>query len=55
MSKLKSFITECKRVLKITKKPRMEEFGNIVKISALGMLMIGAIGFLLFIIREIIM
>lgn len=55
MSKLKSFVTECKRVLKVTKKPSGEEFGNIVKISALGMLVIGAIGFLLFIIREVLM
>ncbi len=53
MKKLKSFIIECKRVLKVTKKPDSEEFKTIVKISGLGVLLIGAIGFILFIFKEI--
>lgn len=53
MGKLKSFVIECKRVLKVTKKPDAEEFKTIVKISALGMLVIGAIGFILFVFREL--
>ena len=51
---LKSFITECKRVLKVTKKPDSLEFKTIFKVSGLGMLLIGTIGFLLIIIKEII-
>jgi protein transport protein SEC61 subunit gamma-like protein len=54
ISKLKTFIIECKRVLTITKKPDAEEFKTIVKISGLGMLVIGAVGFILFIIKELI-
>jgi protein transport protein SEC61 subunit gamma and related proteins len=54
MTRLKTFITECKRVLKLTKKPSNEEFSTIVKISALGMLFIGAIGFILTVFRNII-
>ncbi|MFH2021470.1 MAG: protein translocase SEC61 complex subunit gamma [archaeon] len=53
MQKLKSFALECQRVLKVTKKPTGEEFKNIVKISGLGALVLGAIGFILFIIKEI--
>ncbi|MEK6916447.1 MAG: protein translocase SEC61 complex subunit gamma [Nanoarchaeota archaeon] len=52
LNKLKSFIIECKRVLQVTKKPDGTEFMNIFKISGIGVLLIGAIGFLLFIIRE---
>ena len=43
--KLKSFGLECKRVLQVTKKPTMPEFKAIVKVTALGMLVIGLIGF----------
>ena len=43
--KLKSFIGECLRVLRVTKKPDAIEFKTIVKVSGLGILIIGAIGF----------
>ena len=38
---------EYNRVLKITKKPDMEEFQTIVKITGLGIIIIGFIGFLI--------
>ena len=43
--KLKSFAIECKRVLILTKKPTKEEFRTIVKITGLGMILVGLIGF----------
>ena len=43
--KIKSFIGECFRVLKVTKKPDAIEFKTIVKVSGLGILIIGLIGF----------
>lgn len=49
----KSFIIECKRVLRITKKPTKEEFKTIVKASALGMAVIGGIGFLIHILYQV--
>jgi len=45
--KLKRFSLECYRVLKITKKPSKEEFSVIVKVSGIGMMIIGMIGFLI--------
>ncbi len=47
MKKLKKTFKEYIRVLKITKKPTSEEFKTIVKVSGLGMILIGFIGFLL--------
>ncbi|MBW3004596.1 protein translocase SEC61 complex subunit gamma, partial [Candidatus Woesearchaeota archaeon] len=44
-AKLKDFLRECKRVLKITKKPNSFEFKTIVKISGLGIIIIGLVGF----------
>ena len=43
--KTRSFTGECIRVLKITKKPDAIEFKTIVKVSGLGILIIGLIGF----------
>ena len=45
--KTKAFIQECIRVLKVTKRPDSTEFKTIVKVSGLGILAIGLIGFLI--------
>lgn len=50
--KLKNFYDQCIRVLKVTKKPNTQEFLTTAKISGLGLLVIGAMGFLLFVIKE---
>ena len=42
-----SFLVECKRVLQVTKKPTMPELKTIVKITGLGILAIGALGFII--------
>lgn len=45
--KFKGFVKECARVLMITRKPSNMEFKTIVKVSGLGMLLIGFIGFMI--------
>ncbi len=45
--KTKSYVKECRRVLKVTKKPNKEEFIAITKVTGLGMLVIGVIGFII--------
>ena len=50
----KNYLNECSRVLKVTKKPTMFEFKTIVKVSALGLLLIGFIGFAVFLIAKLI-
>ncbi|MBU2639387.1 MAG: protein translocase SEC61 complex subunit gamma [Nanoarchaeota archaeon] len=47
-TRFKSFITQCKRVFRVTKKPSKEEYRVIVKISGLGIAIIGVIGFLIY-------
>ena len=39
------FMQECLRVLRVTKKPDKTEFMTIVKMSGLGIAIIGLIGF----------
>ena len=46
-TKLKRGLIEYKRVLRATKRPDMQEFKTIVKISGIGILLIGLIGFLI--------
>lgn len=46
-SNIKRFAKECKRVLKLTKKPDATEFKTIVKVSGLGIMVIGIIGFII--------
>jgi len=48
--KIKNYI----RVLKITKKPKKKEFWGSAKITALGIAIIGFIGFLIYIIASLI-
>lgn len=53
-TRLKSFIIECRRVLQVTKKPTMVEFKTIVKVSGLGILIIGLVGFIIHMGRQLI-
>lgn len=54
LERIRRFITECKRVLRVTRKPDKQEFLIIVKISSIGMAVIGLIGFAVFFLKEII-
>ena len=53
--KIKHLLSEYGRVLRVTKKPTTEEFKTISKVSGLGILAIGLIGFILQLIRYMIM
>ena len=53
-TKLKDFWVQCKRVMRITKKPTKQEYWTIVKVSGLGIAAIGFIGFVFQIINQLI-
>jgi len=44
-SKLKSFVLQSKRVWHVLKKPSSMEFKTVAKVSAVGILVIGLVGF----------
>ncbi|MEA4956977.1 Protein translocase subunit SecE [bioreactor metagenome] len=48
------FFKECKRVLKVSKKPNREEYVNFSKVTAIGILIIGAVGFVIVLIFQLI-
>jgi protein transport protein SEC61 subunit gamma-like protein len=47
LNDLKSFFFKSKRVWHVLKKPTKEEFSMIAKVSALGILVIGLVGFMI--------
>jgi len=50
--KLKSFVKECYRVVQVTKKPTMVEFKTVVKVTGMGIIAIGLIGFVIAIVGQ---
>jgi protein transport protein SEC61 subunit gamma-like protein len=52
--KLKDFWVQCRRVMRITKKPSKEEYLTIVKVAGLGILVIGFIGFVFHLLNQLI-
>jgi protein transport protein SEC61 subunit gamma-like protein len=55
LSSIQSFVLQCSRVWRIMRKPSKEEFRSISKVSAIGLLVIGLIGFLVAIVVNILL
>ncbi|MBQ2612985.1 MAG: protein translocase SEC61 complex subunit gamma [Methanobrevibacter sp.] len=51
---LDKFVKDSKRVLKVSRKPDKAEYFDFAKITALGILVIGVIGFVMVIIGQLI-
>ena len=45
--KLQEHLKEYRRVIRLTKKPTKNEFWTIVKVSGIGLLLIGLLGFVI--------
>lgn len=54
IDKIKNFMSQIRRVLLISSKPDKEEFKQSAKITGIGMLIIGIVGFLVFMIFQLI-
>jgi protein transport protein SEC61 subunit gamma-like protein len=52
---LKTFILECKRVFTLTQKPSSQELKMIVKVTGLGMIAIGLIGLVVYLLQQALM
>jgi len=49
---IKSFLKQCERVIKVARKPNREEYLNFAKVTAIGIAIIGAIGFVIYAIAQ---
>ena len=54
-AKLRSFALECRRVLTVTKKPARDELTTIVKVSGIGIALIGLVGFALHLVNRLLL
>ncbi|RBQ23413.1 Protein translocase subunit SecE [Candidatus Methanobinarius endosymbioticus] len=48
------FFKECKRVLRVSKKPNREEYLNFSKVTAIGIAILGVIGFIIALVFQLI-
>ncbi|MFH1788428.1 MAG: protein translocase SEC61 complex subunit gamma [Candidatus Altiarchaeota archaeon] len=46
-------LSETKRILRLTRKPKKAEYGETAKITGLGIIVIGAMGFIVFLIAQL--
>ena len=46
-------ISETRRILRLTRKPKKSEYGESIKICGAGIIIIGTIGFLIFLMFQI--
>jgi protein transport protein SEC61 subunit gamma-like protein len=53
LGELKNFFEKSKRVWLVLKKPSRKEFESVAKISAIGILLLGTLGFLISIIIKL--
>jgi len=53
LNSTKSFFVKCKRVWSVLKKPSRKEFETIAKVSAIGVAILGVLGFLISMVMKI--
>jgi protein transport protein SEC61 subunit gamma and related proteins len=51
--RIKRFIKETMRVMRVTKRPNRQEYSSIVKVTGLGIAIIGVMGFLIFMVKQL--
>ncbi|MFA5259237.1 MAG: protein translocase SEC61 complex subunit gamma [Candidatus Pacearchaeota archaeon] len=54
LESLKSFVSQCVRVWHLLKRPTKTEFNSIAKVSAIGLALIGLMGFIIAAIMQLI-
>lgn len=51
---INKFVKDCRRVLKVSRKPDREEYFELAKIVSIGILIVGAIGFVMVLLGSLI-
>ena len=52
-NRVKKFIKEALRVIHITKKPTPEEYKSLLKVTAIGVAILGVLGFVVFLVKQL--
>jgi protein transport protein SEC61 subunit gamma-like protein len=49
---LREFLQNCKRLFQVARKPDQEEYLRVAKITGIGILLIGAVGFVIMLLKH---
>lgn len=52
-NRVKRFIKETLRVIHITKKPTPQEYKSLLKVTAIGIAILGVLGFVVFLVKQL--
>ncbi len=55
IERLKGFLSQSKRVFQITKKPSRQEYMAIVKVTGLGIIIIGLVGLVIKVVAQMVL
>ena len=50
---INGFLKQCERVLRVSKKPDAEEYKMVAKVTGIGIIIIGVIGFIITLISQL--
>ncbi|MDD6286180.1 MAG: protein translocase SEC61 complex subunit gamma [Methanosphaera sp.] len=50
---IRGFLKQCERVLRVSKKPDNEEYKTVAKVTGLGIIVIGLIGFVISLLSQV--
>ncbi|MGZ7069298.1 MAG: protein translocase SEC61 complex subunit gamma [Methanobacterium sp.] len=53
METISQFLRQCRRVLYVSKRPDRDEYINVAKITGIGIIIIGVIGFVISLIAQL--
>lgn len=51
---IRGFLKQCERVLRVSKKPDSEEYKTVAKVTGVGIIIIGLVGFIVGILAQVI-
>ncbi|MDO5825815.1 MAG: protein translocase SEC61 complex subunit gamma [Methanosphaera sp.] len=50
---ISSFLKQCERVLRVSKKPDMDEYKTVAKVTGIGIIIIGVVGFIVALLSQV--
>ena len=50
---IRGFLKQCERVLRVSKKPDNEEYKTVAKVTGLGIIVIGLLGFVISLVSQV--
>ena len=53
MNNINQFLRQCRRVLYVSRRPDMEEYVNVAKVTGIGIIIIGVIGFIISLVAQL--